>query len=101
MGLSGKWIDKVHQRRPLKDLILNIDSSVSETYGQQEGSAYNGCGTAEPWIKEGNNAIQWTKLSCRTFKDNQTRFQLSALAYNLANFLRRVALTREVKSTGR
>jgi len=42
MGLSGKWIDKVHQRRPLKDLILDMDSSVSETYGQQEGSTYNG-----------------------------------------------------------
>ena len=30
-------------------------------------------------------------------KDNQTRFQLFALAYNLANFLRRLALPNEVK----
>jgi len=258
MNLSGEWIDKVHQRQPLKELILDLDSSVSETYGKQEGTAYNGhfecacyhplflfnplgdleyamlrrgnhanakfwrrvllpvieryrhldipkffrgdaafanpalyrvlekegyCyvirlkanadlereiehlltrpvgrpshkpkvsyhsfqyqakswlhsrrvvakiewhagelfarvgfivtnlrlkssnvvkfyngrGTAEQWIKEGKNAITWTKLSCRTFKDNQTRLQLFALAYNLANFLRRLALPHEVK----
>jgi hypothetical protein len=258
MDLSGKWIDKVHQRQPLKELILDLDSSVSETYGKQEGTAYNGhfecncyhplflfnqlgdlerCmlrrgnhasakfwrrvllpviqryrhldipkffrgdaafanpalyrvlenegylyairlkanavlereiehlltrpvgrpshkpkvfyhsfqyqakswlhsrrvvakiewhagelfarvgfivtnlnkhsknvvkfyngrGTAEQWIKEGKNAVTWTKLSCRTFKDNQTRLQLFALAYNLANFLRRLALPHEVK----
>ncbi len=33
---------------------------------------YNGRGTAEQWIKEGKNAVKWTKLSCRTFKDNQS-----------------------------
>ena len=258
MNLSGQWIDKVHRRQPLKELILDMDSSVSETYGEQEGSAYNGhfsctCyhplflfnqfgdlegailrrgnhhsakfwrkellpvieryrhldipkffrgdaafalpklmrlledegyqyavrikanavlereiehlltrpvgrpshkpkvfyhsfqyqakswqrsrrvvakvewhqgelfprvgfivtnlnkraknvvkfyngrGTAEQWIKEGKNAVNWTKLSCQTFKDNQTRLQLFALAYNLANFLRRLALPRDVK----
>jgi hypothetical protein len=258
MDLSGKWIDKVHQRQPLKELILDLDSSVSETYGKQEGTVYNGhfecncyhplflfnqlgdlerCmlrrgnhasakfwrrvllpvieryrhlnipkffrgdaafaipalyrvleneeyhyairlkanailereiehlltrpvgrpshkpkvfyhsfqyqakswqhsrrvvakvewhagelfprvgfivtnlnkhsknvvkfyngrGKAEQWIKEGKNAVTWTKLSCRTFKDNQTRLQLFALAYNLANFLRRLALPHEVK----
>jgi len=58
---------------------------------------YNGRGTAEQWIKEGKNAIQWTKLSCRTFKDNQTRLQLFALAYNLGNFLRRLALPKSVR----
>jgi len=258
MNLSGRWIDKVHQRKPLKELILDMDSSVSETYGDQQGTAYNGhfecmcyhplflfnqlgdlervmlrrgnhasakfwrrvllpviaryrhCdipkffrgdaafanpalyrllekegyrytirlkanavlereiehlltrpvgrpshkpkvfyhsfqyqakswhqprrvvakvewhagelfprvgfivtnlnkhsknvvkfyngrGTAEQWIKEGKNAIQWTKLSCRTFKDNQTRLQLFALAYNLANFLRRLALPKSIR----
>ncbi|KKK86120.1 hypothetical protein LCGC14_2766430, partial [marine sediment metagenome] len=58
---------------------------------------YNGRGTAEQWIKEGKNAVKWTKLSCRTFKDNHTRLQLFALAYNLANFLRRLALPRDVR----
>jgi hypothetical protein len=42
MDLSGKWIDQAHQHRKLKKLILDMDSSVSETYGHQEGSAYNG-----------------------------------------------------------
>jgi len=58
---------------------------------------YNGRGTAEQWIKEGKNAVKWTKLSCRTFKDNQTRLQLFALAYNVGNFLRRLALPKPVQ----
>ncbi len=58
---------------------------------------YNQRGTAEQWIKEGKYAVKWTRLSCRNFKDNQTRLQLFALAYNLGNFLRRLALPRSVK----
>jgi hypothetical protein len=58
---------------------------------------YNGRGTAEQWIKEGKNAVKWTKLSCHDFKDNQVRLQLFALAYNLGNFLRRLVLPRSVK----
>ena len=42
MDLSGQWIDAVHQRKAPKELILDLDSSVSETYGRQEGTAYNG-----------------------------------------------------------
>ena len=42
MDLSGRWIDQAHQHRQLTKLILDMDSSVSETYGHQEGSAYNG-----------------------------------------------------------
>ena len=42
MDLSGQWIDKVQRHKPLRELILDMDSSVSETYGEQEGSAYNG-----------------------------------------------------------
>lgn len=42
MNLSGEWIDKVHRCKPLTQLILDLDSSVSESYGEQEGSAYNG-----------------------------------------------------------
>ena len=58
---------------------------------------HNGRGTAEQWIKEGKNAVKWTKLSCHDFVDNQSRLQLFALAYNLGNFLRRLALPRSVK----
>jgi len=58
---------------------------------------YNGRGTAEQWIKEGKNAVKWTRLSCHDFADNQVRLQLFALAYNLGNFLRRLALPMGVK----
>jgi hypothetical protein len=57
---------------------------------------YNGRGTAEQWIKEGKNAIHWTKLSCHDFKDNQVRLQLFALAYNLGNFLRTWVLPKKI-----
>ena len=41
-NLSGQWIDRVHRRRPPKLIVLDMDSSESPTYGEQEGSAYNG-----------------------------------------------------------
>ena len=41
--------------------------------------------------------MKWTRLSCHDFVDNQVRLQLFALAYNLGNFLRRLALPRSVK----
>jgi hypothetical protein len=53
---------------------------------------YNQRGTAEQWIKEGKGAIKWTRLSCRTFAANAVRLQLHALAYNLGNFMRTLAL---------
>jgi hypothetical protein len=56
----------------------------------------NGRGTAEQWVKEGKQALRWTRLSCRAFRDNAVRLQLSALAYNLANFLGSLALPDEV-----
>jgi Transposase DDE domain group 1 len=58
---------------------------------------YNGRGTAEQHIKEGKNAIRWTRLSCHAFRHNAVRLQLHALAYNLANFLRTLALPEEVE----
>ena len=41
--------------------------------------------------------MNWTKLSCRRFKDNAARLQLFALAYNLANFLRQLVLPKPIK----
>ena len=40
--LSSTWIDRVHARTPQTTIVLDMDSSVSETQGAQEGSAYNG-----------------------------------------------------------
>jgi hypothetical protein len=58
---------------------------------------YNKRGTAEQWIKEGKYALNWTRLSCHDFEDNQVRLQVFGLAYNLGNFLRRLALPKPVK----
>jgi hypothetical protein len=174
--MNGVWIDRVHDRRPPKMIILDMDSSVSPTHGEQEGAAYNGhfgctCyhplflfnqfgdlepnhvrryyasfsyragswdrkrrvvakvewhpgelvprvgfvvtnlsrpaervvafynhrGTAEQYIKEGKYAFRWTRLSCRKFRNNEVRLQLHALAYNLGNFMRTLALPKEVE----
>ena len=35
MNMPGQWTDQIQQRRPFPKLILDMDSSVSETYGQQ------------------------------------------------------------------
>ncbi len=58
---------------------------------------YDGRGTAEQYIKEGKNAINSTRLSCHGFRNNEVRLQLHALAYNLGNFLRTLALPEAVK----
>jgi hypothetical protein len=58
---------------------------------------YNHRGTAGQYIKEGKHAIKWTRLSCRRFRNNEVRLQLRALAYNLANFMRTLALPEEVE----
>ena len=183
-GMNGAWIDKVHDRRPPKMIILDMDSSVSPTHGEQEGTAcegflyairlpknqilqesiahlltrpvgrppnhvrryyasfryqagswdrkrrvvakvewhpgelcprvgfivtnlsrpaervvafYNHRGTAEQYIKEGKYAIKWTRLSCSKFRNNEVRLQFHALAYNLGNFMRTLALPKEVE----
>ncbi len=59
---------------------------------------YNGRGTAEQHIKEGKYALKWTRLSCMRFAANAVRLQLHALAYNLANFLRTLAMPVEIET---
>ncbi len=58
---------------------------------------YNQRGKAEQYIKEGKYAIKWTRLSCGKFRNNEVRLQLHALAYNLGNFMRTLALPKEVE----
>ena len=71
--LLSKWNPKVRSRR-------------------STGAARR-LGKAEQYIKEGKNTIKWTRLSCRKFRNNEVRLQLHALAYNLANFMRTLALS--------
>jgi hypothetical protein len=40
---------------------------------------------------------RWRRLSCRAFRHNAVRLQLYALAYNIANFLRTLALLKEIE----
>ena len=58
---------------------------------------YNQRGTAKRWIKDGKDALKWTRSSCCSFAANAARLQLHALAYNLANFMRTLALPEAVK----
>ena len=37
--LNGQWIDRFHDRNELKFITLDMDSSVSPTQGEQEGTA--------------------------------------------------------------
>jgi hypothetical protein len=40
--LSGLWIDRVAKHRSRERVVLDMDSSVSPTHGEQENSAWNG-----------------------------------------------------------
>jgi len=42
MNQPGQWVDKIHNRNPVKEIILDMDSSDSPTFARLEGSAYNG-----------------------------------------------------------
>ena len=57
---------------------------------------YNKRGTAEQWIKEGNLAVNWTRLSCHRFRENEVRLWLSVIAYNLGNLWGRLALPKMI-----
>ncbi|HKJ61286.1 MAG TPA: IS1380 family transposase [Hyphomicrobiales bacterium] len=73
-------------------IVTNLSRPAESVVG-----FYNQRGTAEQWIKEGKNAVKWTRLSCCPFSANAVRLQLHALAYNLGNFLRTLALPETVK----
>jgi len=81
------------------ELFPRVGFIVTNMSAKPEGVVqfYNGRGTAEQWIKEGKYALNWTRLSCKRFVSNQARLWLFVLAYNLGNFLRRLALPRKIK----
>lgn len=72
-------------------IVTNLPMEPQDVLG-----FYNQRGTAEQHIKEGKYAINWTRLSCKRFRDNEVRLQLHALAYNLGSFLKRADLPEEV-----
>ena len=54
--------------------------------------------THGPSCEEGKGAINWTRLPCRSFTANAVRLQLHALAYNLGNFLRTLAMPEPINN---
>ena len=100
---AGSWdkdrriVAKVEWHR--EELFPRVNFIVTNLGGGAAGVTwfYNGRGTAEQSIKEGKVALNWTRLSCHDFVDNQARLQLFALAYNLGNFFRRLALPPAVQ----
>jgi len=59
---------------------------------------YNQRGTAEPWIREGKQAVKMTRLSCHRFRSNEVRLWLSVIAYNLGNLWWRLVLLQRIGS---
>ena len=55
--------------------------------GSEQGQSAGWCPAPAPCVP----------LRCHDFVDNQVRLQLFVLAYNLGNFLRRLALPKSVK----
>ena len=74
--------------------VLGLQRSGPDSGGQD--TARELVRSIEQWIKEGKNAIKWTRLSCCSFAANAVRLQLHAQAYNLANFMRTLALPEAV-----
>ena len=76
--------------------LVNHHLEKRDTKGQEyeRHIFYNQRGTAEQRTKEGKGAIKWARLSCRTFAANAVRLQLHALAYNLAKFMRTLAMPK-------
>jgi hypothetical protein len=72
-------------------VVTNMARSAERVVG-----FYNQRGTCEQWIKEGKNALKWARLSCCSFAANAVRLQLHALAHNLANFMRTLALPETI-----
>ncbi len=78
--------------------MIPLGSSVALSRPAERVVAfYNQRGTAEQHTNEGKNAIKWTRLSCRSFRNEAVRLQLHALAYNLGNFMRTLALPDAVE----
>ena len=84
------------------DVFKDIEKHVREKYPSQSDArkAIVGILFARSECKitrDEKNALRWTRLSCHAFLHNAVRLQLHALAYNLANFLRTLALPADVE----
>jgi hypothetical protein len=53
--------------------LRDSDLAISSLFGSSETTMAHPAGE---FIKEGNGAIKWTRLSCRTFAANAARLQI-------------------------
>jgi Transposase DDE domain group 1 len=53
-------------------------------------------GTAEPWIKAGQQAVKMTRLRCHRCRSHEVRLGLSVIAYHLGNLWRRLVLPQRI-----
>jgi hypothetical protein len=77
--------------------FTRVSASSSPTWCGRRSASSPSTTNAAPannGSKRGKGAIKWTRLSCRTFAANTVRLQLHALAYNLGNFMRTLAMPK-------
>jgi hypothetical protein len=80
------------------ELFPRVGFLVTNLWATPEGVVhlYHGRGRAEPWIKKGQDALKWTRLSCHRCVANQVRRQLFILADHLGHFLWRLTRPKAV-----
>ena len=61
--MNGMWIDKVHDRHPPKMIILDMDSSVSPTHGEQQGTAISAAAAITRCLCSTSSVI-WNDAPC-------------------------------------
>jgi hypothetical protein len=64
--LSGAWIDRVHERKPPRTIILDMDSSESPTHSEQEGSSGTATSAAPVTTRCfcSTSSATWSAASC-------------------------------------
>ena len=100
---AGSWS---HQRRvvfkiekPYNQFVhlytFVVTNMEAEPY--QVIQFYCGCGKMENFIKEGKSGFDFSSVSSRSRVVNANRLQVHALAYNLFNWFRRLALSADMR----
>ncbi len=76
---------------------MSNDGTLVSTVGLAQADRATAVAMTARFRQMDKNALKWTRLSCGKFRNNEVRLQLHALAYNLANFMRTLALPKEVE----
>ena len=95
--------DIVYAIKPPGHMLFDLDSTLLNTYGHQEGEAYQvrrfycGRGKMENFIKEGKDGFDFSAVSSQSKIVNANRLQMHGLAYNLFNWFRRLVLAASMR----